>query len=39
VLVRDFDFTAPPGCIAYTTEITLRPAGGLPGLVTPRSAA
>ncbi len=39
VLVRDFDFTAPPGRVAYTTEITLRTAGSLPGLVTPRAAA
>jgi cytochrome P450 len=38
VLVRDFDFTAPPGRVAHTSEITLRPAGGLPGHVTPRSA-
>ena len=38
VLVRDFDFTTPPGRVAYTTEITLRPAGGLPSLVTARSA-
>jgi hypothetical protein len=26
---------SPPRPVAYTTEITLRPAGGLPGLVTP----
>ncbi len=37
VLVRDFDFTAPPGPVARTTRITLRPTHGLPGLVTPRS--
>jgi cytochrome P450 len=35
VLVRDFDFTAPPGRVSYTTAITLRPAGGLPSLITP----
>ena len=32
-------FTTPPGRVAYTTEITLRPAGGLPRLVTARSTA
>lgn len=38
VLVRDFDITAPPGRVARTTRITLRPVHGLPALVTPRPA-
>jgi cytochrome P450 len=36
VLVRDFDFVAPPGEPRYTNHITLRPTSGVPSLVTPR---
>ena len=35
LLVRDFDFTAPPGRIAHTTAITLRPAGTRPASSPP----
>jgi cytochrome P450 len=36
VLVRDFEFIAPPGEPSYTNHITLRPTGGVPSRVTPR---
>src|SRR6266540_1368501 len=36
VLVRDFEFSAPPGEPRYTNHITLRPTHGMPSLVTPR---
>ncbi len=36
VLVRDFEFSAPPGEPRYTNHITLRPTNGVPSLVTPR---
>jgi cytochrome P450 len=35
MLVRDFEFTAPPGEPRYTNHITLRPTHGVPSLVTP----
>jgi cytochrome P450 len=35
VLVRDFEFTAPPGEPPYTNHITLRPTAGVPCGVTP----
>jgi cytochrome P450 len=36
-LVRDFTFTAPADRPAYTSQMTLRPLGGVPSLVTPRA--
>jgi cytochrome P450 len=38
MLVRDFEFTAPPGEPGYTNHITLRPTDGVPSLVSPRRA-
>ncbi len=35
MLVREFEFTAPPGEPPYTNHITLRPTDGVPSLVTP----
>jgi cytochrome P450 len=36
MLVREFDFAAPPGDPRHTNHITLRPVGGVPSHVTPR---
>jgi cytochrome P450 len=36
MLVREFEFTAPPGEPPYTNHITLHPTHGVPSLVTPR---
>ena len=35
MLVREFEFTAPPGEPPYANHITLRPTHGVPSLVTP----
>jgi len=35
MLVREFEFTAPPGEPPYTNHITLHPTHGMPSLVTP----
>lgn len=36
VLVRDFQFSAPPGEPQYTNHITLRPTNGVLSLIPPR---
>jgi hypothetical protein len=39
VLVRDFEFIAPPADPPYTNHITLRPTSGVPSRITPRQGA
>jgi cytochrome P450 len=36
MLVREFEFAAPPGEPGHTNHITLRPTGAVPSRVTPR---
>jgi cytochrome P450 len=38
ILVREFEFTAPPGQPQHTNHITLRPTGAVPSHVTPAPA-